>query len=159
MLESFGIFMFNDIYLELFQDDRYNHYLVIEPQTKLLRIIRSENFEESTSQFLTWFTVCDYNTLEHFGAPFVCFHCSICLAGFPDKRLFFDGENNIAMLLSKNTNSNHLFDRLFEIDITYAKFSVVNKSWLSCSQGDLRLREQNFAVNCENQCTILRMIQ
>ena len=128
---------------------------MIEPQTKLLRIVKSEDFEESTSQFLTWFTVCDYNTLQHFGAPFVCFHCSICLAGFPDKRLFFDRENNIAMLLSKNTNSN----RRFEIDITYAKFSVVNKSWLSCSQGDLRLREQNFAVNCENQCTILRMIQ
>ena len=132
---------------------------MIEPQTKLLRIVQSEDFEESTSQFLTWFTVCDYNELQHFGAPFVCFHCSICLAGFPDKRLFFDGDNNIVMLLSKNTNNNHLFNRLFEIDITYAKFSVVNKSWLSCSQGDLRLREQNFAVNCENQCTILRMIQ
>ena len=132
---------------------------MVEPQTKLLRIIQSEDFEESISQFLTWFTVCDYNTLQHFGAPFVCFHCSICLAGFPDKRLFFDGDNNIAMLLSKNTNSNHLLERLFEIDITYAKFSVVNKSWLSCSQGDLRLREQNLAVNCENQCTILRMIQ
>ena len=132
---------------------------MIEPQTKLLRIVQSEDFEESTSQFLTWFTVCNYDTLQHFGAPFVCFHCSICLAGFPDKRLFFDGDNNIVMLLSKNTNSNHLFDRLFEIDITYAKFSVVNKSWLSCSQGDLRLREQNSAVNCENQCTILRMIQ
>ena len=131
---------------------------MVEPQTKLLRIIQSEDFEESTSQFLTWFTVCDYDTLQHFGAQFVCFHCSICLAGFPDKRLFFDGDNEIAMLLSKNTNSNHLFDRLFEIDITYAKFSVVNKSWLSCSQGDLRLREQNFAVNCENQCTVLRMI-
>ena len=128
---------------------------MIEPQTKLLRIVQSEDFEESTSQFLTWFTACDYNTLQHFGAPVVCFHCSICLAGFPDKRLFFDGDNNIAMLLPKNTNSN----RLFEIDITYAKFSVVNKSWLSCSQGDLLLREQNFAVNCDNHCTILRMIQ
>ena len=85
------------------------------------------------SEYLTWFTVCDYNTLEHFGAPFVCFHCSICLAGFPDKRLFFDGDNNIAMLLSKNTNTNHHF----EIDITIGMFSAVNKSWLSCSQGDL----------------------
>ena len=47
----------------------------------------------------------------------------------------------------------------FEIDITYANINSVNKSWLSCSQGDLLLREQNFAVNCENQCTILRMIQ
>ena len=141
--------------LKLLQDDRYNQYLVIEPQTKLLRIIQSENFEESMSQFLTWFTVCDYNTLEHFVPPFVCFHCSICLAGFPDKRLFFDGDNNIAMLLSKNTNTNHHF----EIDITLGMFSDVNKSWLSCSQGDLLLQEQNFAVNCENHCTMLKMMQ
>ena len=127
---------------------------MVEPQTKLLRIIQSEDFEESTSLFLTWFTVCNYNTLQNFGAEFVTFHRSICLAGFPDKRLFFDGDNQIAMLLSKNTNTNHHF----EIDITYAKINSVNKSWLSCSQGDLLLREQNFAVNCENQCTMLRMI-
>ena len=107
------------------------------------------------SQFLTWFTVCDYNTLEYFGAPSVCFHCSICLAGFPDKRLFFDADNNIAMLLSKNTNTNHHF----EIDITLGMFSNVNKSWLSSSQGDLLLQEQNVAVNCENHCTMLKMIQ
>ena len=127
---------------------------MVEPQTKLLRIIQSEDFEESTSQFLTWFMVCNYNTLHNFGAEFVTFHRSICLAGFPDKRLFFDSDNNIAMLLPKNTKSN----RFFEIDITYAKFSGVNKSWLSCSQGDLLFQEQNFAVNCENQCTLLRMI-
>ena len=128
---------------------------MVEPQTKLLRIIQSEDFEESTSQFLTWFTVCNYNTLQNFGAEFVTFHRSICLAGFPDKRLFFDSDYNIAMLLSKISNTN----QRFEIDITYAKYSTVNKSWLSCSQGDLLWQEQNLAVNCENQCTILRMIQ
>ena len=58
-------------------------------------------------------------------------------------------------LLSKNSNTN----QRFEIDITYAKYSTVNKSWLSCSQGDLLWQEQNFAVNCENQCTVLRIIQ
>ena len=139
----------------LSQDESYNQYLGVEPQTKLLRIIRSEDFEESTSQVLTWFTICDINTLEYFVSPFVCFHCSICLAGFPDKRLFFDGDNNVVMLLSKSANNN----RHFEIDITYAKFGAVNKSWLSCSTGDLLLREQNFAVSYENQCTMLRMIQ
>ena len=139
----------------LLQDERYNQYLAVEPQTKLLRIIQSEGFEESTSQFLTWFTVCDINTLEYFVSPFVCFHCSICLAGFPDKRLFFNKDNHIAMLLSKSTNSN----RHFEIDITYAMFGAVNKSWLSCSTGDLLLREQNFAGSYENQYTMLRMIQ
>ena len=128
---------------------------MVEPQTKLLRIIQSEDFEESTSQFLTWFTVCNYNSLHNFGDQYVVFHRSICLAGFPDKRLFFDGDNQIAMLLSKNTNTNHHF----EIDLTYANIDGVNKSWLSCSQGDLLLREQNFAVICESQCTMLRMIQ
>jgi hypothetical protein len=77
------------------------------------------------------------------------------LAGFPDKRLFFDGDNNIAMLLSKNTRTNHHF----EIDITLGMFSDVNKSWLSSSKGDLLLQEQNVAVNCEKHCTMLKMIQ
>ena len=55
----------------------------------------------------------------------------------------------------KNTNTNHHL----EIDITLGMYSALNESWLSCSQGDLLLQEQNFAVNCENHCTMLKMIQ
>lgn len=141
----------------LLQDGRYNQYLVVEPSTKLLRVIKSEDFENSTSQFLTWFIVCDYNTLEHFGAPFICLGCSICLAGFPDKRLFYDRDYNIAMLLPKSMNTNRHFE--IAIDISYVHFIAENKVWLSCSEGDLLLQESNFEVNCEHQCTMLRMIQ
>ena len=154
LYERASLMMFSLNVRSLLQDERYNQYLVVEPSTKLLRVIQSEDFEASSSQFLTWFTICDKTTWEHYATRFICFHCSICVAGFPDKRLFFDRNYNIAMLLSKNTNTN----RHFEIDISYVHAMAVNKSWLSCSQGDLFLRELGFVVSCEN-CTMLRMIQ
>ena len=73
-----------------------NQFLLIEPSTKLLRVVSSEEFDTEKQNNIAWFTACNHfePTLESTS------HFEICLSGVEEKRLFYDTENEIFMLLN-----------------------------------------------------------
>ena len=75
-----------------------NQFLLVEPSTKLLRVVSSEEFDTEKQNNIAWFTACNnfQPTLESTS------HFEICLSGIEDKRLFYDVQNEIFMLLPKD---------------------------------------------------------
>ena len=86
------------------QDPQFNHYLIVEPDTKLLMSVSAYQFEEIRWNVLTWFTACNsFDTIID-----ECSNCDLCVAGIKTHRLYYDEEYRVIMLLPKDNQSQWL---------------------------------------------------
>ena len=94
----------------ILQDPRTNEYLIVEPETKLLTLVRPEEFRRMEQKVLVWFTACD-----NFDNVILteCMNCEICLAGIENTRFYYDEIFQVIMYLPRDRKT----QRHFRIDM------------------------------------------
>ena len=150
------------------QEPKLNHYLIVEPGTKLLTSVSSYKFEQIKSSSLTWFTACnnfDANMDE-------CQHCDLCLAGVMNHRLYYDEEYQIIMHLPKGTqyqrhykikmqlfSQEHVlavnwFNNMFNVSGIHHQSQIVRKAYLQCFKGNFKLEHESLYLANGNETAI-----
>ena len=147
------------------QEPKLNHYLIVEPGTKLLTSVSSYKFEEIKWNVLTWFTPCNnFDTVMD-----QCSNCDLCLAGIMNHRLYYDGEYKIIMHLPKENqlqrhdkikmklfNQEHVlavnwFNNMFNVSGIHHQSPIVRKAYLQCFKGNFKLEHESLYLANGNE--------
>ena len=142
------------------QEPKLNHYLIVEPGTKLLTSVSSYKFEAIKWNVLTWFTACNnFDTVMD-----QCSNCDLCLAGIMNYRLYYDEEYGIIMHLPKENQLQRLdkikmklfsqehvvaipwFNNMFNISGIHYQSQFFRKAYLQCSRGNFIEENQSLQL-------------
>ena len=142
------------------QEPKLNHYLIVEPGTKLLTSVSSNKFEVIKWNVLTWFTACN-----NFDTDMdQCSNCDLCLAGIMNHRLYYDGEYKIIMHLPKENQiqrldkikmklfsqehvlARHWFNHMFNVSGIHHQSQFFRKAYLRCSRGNFIDENQSLQL-------------
>ena len=142
------------------QEPKLNHYLIVEPGTKLLTSVSSYKFEEIKWNVLTWFTACNnFDTVMD-----QCSNCDLCLAGIMNHRLYYDGEYKIIMHLPKENqlqrhdkikmklfSQEHVlavnwFNNMFNVSGIHHQSQFFRKAYFRCSRGNFIEENQSLRL-------------
>ena len=147
------------------QEPKLNHYLIVEPETKLLTSVSSHKFEVIKWNVLTWFTACNnFDTVMD-----QCSNCDLCLAGIMNHRLYYDGEYEIIMHLPKENQLQRLdkvkmklfsqehvlaikwFNNMFNVSGIHHQSQIVRKAYLQCFKGNFKLEHESLYLANGNE--------
>ena len=142
------------------QEPKLNHYLIVEPGTKLLTSVSSYKFEVIKWNVFTWFTTCNnFDTVMD-----ECSNCDLCLAGIMNHRLYYDEEYKIIMHLPKENQIQRVdkikmkligqenilaidwFNHMFNVSGIHHQSQFFRNAYLRCSRGSFIIENQSLQL-------------